>query len=1341
MPHKQSILVHVIHHPVESRNVTVTEVPYRRQTLSMLKEQFVPGQDVLAGLNNKQVEIDSHCVKPGSKVVFLPAAADVGTFTFLQLTGWWAVGAYVAVSVGLSYLGGQLFGPDMPEHKEAEGGQAFSWDPQTTHREGGVRPVCYGRNMHYGNVVARWTDVGNLTRVGFTGHNKANDTQGKYEAIVEFAESEAVIESVGYDREWLNSGGKDAYGYEKVYLYYGDAWNLISTKDYNYKGGSTDTITITAGGPWNDVTKVKLEAFIHNDTTYPLPRRPKIYLNHYLYQLRAMTSAQTNACIGGTPTFNALPGEQNVSWETTAANINDGSYGLDNDEVLFMLLDYGGGPVKGKTGEVFFNDQPASHHSSVNIQERLGHLNQTCMQGFEQNKLEYRPAAEMVYDEDPVLWSTKNNFVDDIEYTLGFPRGIFSYQSSGNIANFDIGVKVEISEYGEDDWTTLLDTTISGSQQHPLYKAYKVNTQVPGKVVRGKYYTLRLQKTTPTPGSGSYGGEMWLRSTREVVDTAFTHPGRALLGIRALATSRLSGHINVKFVADDKLVQVYDGSTWEVEHTHNRAFITLDELTQPVISGDGSEEHPWVIEGYEGLDPSRIDLAFFYEWAQWCAAQVTSGLPEPDHEEDRMPCDMRIDYETDVWSLAYEISQVGRTYLYWQGNTLTGWIDKEVTDDPIDLITMDNTMLRSWKSNWSGHGEMAGKVNVFYRDKLLGYERKERPVHNENAGLYTRIVSVEGIGVTGCALATRVGNHALKRSELIKNRNSVRMFKDALRYRLGRVVRMQNKVPDWGVGYRVIKSEANNTVELDRTCTADADDIIFVRSYDEANEKVVVDSYTVASVAGKVVTITTTWDVTPVKNNIFAVGVDGKIKERRIIKIRHTMDNYFDVELETYDANLFASDDANPNLPAPGYIWSQPPAALVKPITREEVVDIISRMLPPAINTDIPWTGNCSWLGNDVDTVNWEKCDEDEPIVVRYRGATYEITPDSTTLEYIYWDPSNPNVFLKTDDRAKMLASILAGGWSMCDNQDGVPLSATPMQILHVGLIQAAQILADQIIIGGINALGLLNAPAEAGADVTGTHEAATIASQGALAVLNVVGGAQIDNLVVDTLHIKNEAVTILTATQDDDWYYLDPSPLSQAGYGLYRAAVWTSSFTSTGFPCHVVFDTSVDGVDVTFVSKAMHVIFRTEDTYPELLISTITLVGANLVKITTTAAHGLDTDDFVWFWDIVGTIELNNAICKITVVNTTEFTLQLTRSDWFTAYTSGGKAIHVNSWGIRYGFTYPAHDIPAHVSVFDPFLDAGKSYQYIGAIRNRNSSQYAYVNEGSTIIASEVKK
>lgn len=1080
---RKTILVNVIHHPIERGNVTVTEVPYHRQNLIQLKEQFAPGQNVLVGLNGKQVELDTRRVPSGSEVVFVPAAAGPLAAFFTSAIGSFIGNVFwtLVISYAIAYVGGMLFGQNIRQPKgmkrEDDSTQSFGWNPFTTQREGIPKAMCYGTNMHYGNVVARWTDI-------------------------------------------------------------------------------------------------------------------------------------------------------------------DGS----GDEILYMILDYGGGPVRGKgTNTVYFNDQPSSAFPDVTIQERLGTLNQTCMSGFEKNKLEYRPTNALITNSgDPgvLTWTTPNKFFDDIEYTLEFPRGLWHYQTDGSRVSHGVDVKVEISVRDAGSWTTLMDTTITEEQLSPVYKAYKASVQG-FTCVHGKQYDLKITKTSSDESLDRYGDELYLRSVREVVDVAFTRPGRALLGITALATERLSGHINVKWIADDKLVQIYNGTTWTIGFSNNRAWVDLAILTQPVIGGDGITT-AFAVERYEGLDPSRIDLARFYEWAEFCADQVSDGA---GGLEDRLTCDTIVDYETDVWSLAYEIAEIGRMKLYWQGNVLTGWIDKAETA-VLDLVTMDNTMIRSWRSAWAGYGEMAGGVEIFFNDAAEGYERKPWPVANENAGRYTRIVSVEGTGIIGKALATRVGNHILQRNKLIKNVNSTRMFKDALRYELGSVVRLQNNVPDWGASYRVISassefsagwlginsshydshcgdwaapsymllnalngtdtwahnanhthwfildlgrnyniskvrgrskssqdpidiniyvSETNGdwgaavasgistwqdtdswveidttpkegrfikveiittedpshflvfgsttggshftifdvygalgTVTLDRTCTASAGDIIYVRSYDEVNERVVVNSYTVDSVSGAVVTITETWDVTPIKGNILAIGVAGDIKLRRIVKMRHAPNNYFDVEFETYTATLFDSDDIEPNIDNPDYVWPQPAGQLTKPITRWEVIDLINQMLPPQPDIEIPWLSNCTWTGSGGDTVTWAKRDANEPILFKFRGTTYEITPDSTTDEFIYWDPNYTTQFRH---HALVTTALDTGHWLMCRNAAGVAFPHNAVQIQHAGILQAGTITA---------ALGQL-------ADL--------VVTTGKIASLNVT-----------TLKIANEAVTLgVSAYTDGD--------------------------------------------------------------------------------------------------------------------------------------------------------------------------------------------------------------
>jgi len=398
-------------------------------------------------------------------------------------------------------------------------------------------------------------------------------------------------------------------------------------------------------------------------------------------------------------------------------------------------------------------------------------------------------------------------------------------------------------------------------------------------------------------------------------------------------------------------------------------------------------------------------------------------------------------------------------------------------------------MARSWKNAWSQPSELAGKVEVFFQDSRQGYERMPAALPNESAGPYTRIISIEGVGIITRGTAIRVANHVLKRNELIRNVNSFRQSKDGFRYKPGNTINIQHKVPKWGDGYRVVKSTAANKVTLDRTCTAEVDDLIFMQSYDEALKKVRVDSYTVLSVAGKVVTITTTWDVTPVKNYIVAIGADGDIQTRRITKMDLRSDNYFDIEVETYDTALFTADDLVPDLPDQNYIWDRPANPLTRPVTRDEVVELIHQVMVPQPDVDAPVTSNCTWTGSGGDTVSWSKTDATEPIIFRYKGTSYEITPDSTTDEFIYWDPAFTTTFRTTNDAA---VAVALGKWYMCRNVNGVAYPTIPFSSVHAGVLQVGTITA---------AYGQI-----ANAAIT---------------------TAKIADLAVETLKIKDNAVTV----------------------------------------------------------------------------------------------------------------------------------------------------------------------------------------------------------------------
>jgi len=792
---------------------------------------------------------------------------------------WWTV--KVVAMMGLAYLGGRLLAPDEPEVDEGEGAAGTRdrlWHPITTQQEGIPRPRAYGKNLHHGNILFKWTDVAN------------------------------------------------------------------------------------------------------------------------------------------------------------------------NREILHLLIDHGDGPTKGVgdlTTDVFLNDQSASNLTSVELQQRLGTMNQTCMTGFEKPKLEYKINTEMVYGEDPIVFTTPNDFFDDIEYTIMFPNGIKYQHKSGGLAALSVPFKVRIREVGG-AYTIIYNSSITTYSGSALFYKFTVSDYY--GVERGKQYELEFTALQGT--ADRLVNAIVIRSIREVIDVEFTKPGRAMIGIRAVATARLSGRLDVKVIREDRIINVWNGTTWTLEYSNNRSMVAWDLATLPAIVGDG-DGIPYEIVRYDGIDPAYLDLDFFYAWAQFCGED--SILDGYGGTEQRCACNIIVDAFTDIFTLVSKIAAVGRAHTYWKGHHFTGWIDDVVTT-PIDLVTMDSMMHKTWKNYWAIEKELAGVIEVFYEDEKIGYERTKADFPSAAAGGFRNIVSLEGYGIKTRGAAIHYANYLLERNHLIRNKNNFRIHKDAFRYKLGNTIRLQCKIANWGKAFRVVSSTADTiTVDRDASEEVSATDALHIRTYDTITEQVVTDSYVVDSVVGKVITVTENWDVTPVKGNLVATGIT---KLRRIIKMTPTINNYFDVEVETYDVILFDADDIDPDNPNANYIWPGALVSISDPISKTEVQDLIKQWLPAQPNIETPHLSNITWDDDtpEANHVSWSATDEDDDITFTYEGVTYKIDPGSTDDEFIYWSPGATTVLSTTN---LVTTAIAKGNWYMCRNLEGVAYPTNSMMIAQIGVLLA----------------------------------------------------------------------------------------------------------------------------------------------------------------------------------------------------------------------------------------------------------------------------------------------
>lgn len=804
----------------------------------------------------------------------------------------------------------------------------------------------------------------------------------------------------------------------------------------------------------------------------------------------------------------------------------------NGDEILYLILCYGTGPVEGRVADkTFIDEQPVDNYDNITLYDREGTFDQTAI--FSKHKQEYRPDNLIVPYGKPKTITTPNNNFDDVEVTIEFPKGMWYYHKSGSPGGMAVGFTIEVSEKDEGVWTEVVNAVVQDATHSPIYKSYKL-TDEGATFVNGTQYDIRVTKLV-ADSVERFESEMKIRSFREVIDIGFKRQGKVLLGIKAVGTEQFSGSLNIKSVWDDSICYLYDGADWVLEHTRNRAWIVFNILIQPVISGDGSSGDPYTIESYEGLNPStQIDTAFFYEWAQWCDEQVIDGSEVSGSTEDRMTCDYIADQESDAWTVATELAKIGRCRLSWRGTVVTGWLDTPTT--VTDMVTYKDIIENTWKNSWAPSDELAGKISVFFRDVLHNYKRRSIAVFSEDAGSHKRNINIEGSGCTSVSLATRIGNHFLERNEKIRNFNEFETGKIGVRWVLGDVLRVNHRIPDWGSSYRVVKKISSNTIEVERT-TGEAElsissgDALYVRGFDEGDADIEVAPYTVDSFTRNQITITGTWNPDVQTGWIVAVG---SVVLRRIINKIWLPEHRFRFTVETYDSTVEDGDNETPELAQPDYTHSGFGVnKLLPPINVRQAIRLIDERIlskdVPALVSDIPIPTNIEWSGNDSDTIFWDPEDTDEDMIILYKGVNYVITEDNsgnsgrggdTTDKFVLFDPNSSGVgFITTDSDTAAYAYLADGLWLMAINLSGVCHEATPMRLVHAGVLMAGTITAD---------LG------------------------------------QIGNLTVGTLQIQNQAVTIPTSS-----YTAGAINLAVAGTDY---TVQTVTFTSTGAAVDIVF-------------------------------------------------------------------------------------------------------------------------------------------------------------------------
>lgn len=586
----------------------------------------------------------------------------------------------------------------------------------------------------------------------------------------------------------------------------------------------------------------------------------------------------------------------------------------DGEKQYLNLLYCAGEGELSKIEDIRINSNPISNYKDVQVDIRLGTNDQTVIPNFNDNFADQGLNYELKSE-----WSVQQvqgDACDAIELTIGFPNGLYYSNDSGGMDKTSVTVDAEIRKVGTQEWQSLPlsnNKGLSGHIKKEPKRWFFVDRD--NKNIANSNYTGYIREATNSAFyrvfrfdnldkakyevrmrcSGKDGTSLrhvnkvyWTQLTQIIYDD-FVHPGKALIGIKALATSQLSGSDpDVSWIQERDRVWVFNPYTnqYEEKPADNPAWAAYDLLH--ICRKIGSE---YVVFGQPY---GRIDYDAFNAWAEKCTL-------------NKFTFNYIFDTATRLWDALKYPEAVGRGKVIPAGTRFTCVSDYQ--SSPVQLFTVANIKYGSFTEEFQGVEARANSIELSFINKDKDYERDVIPVYGDTydeSNSLTNPAQIELMGCTSLEQAYRHGKHYLRCNKYEIRTVTFEAFTDAIACTVGDIILVQHDVPEWGEGGRVVAVNGQ-TITLDKEVTTQPGKQyqLLVRS----NTTDAVSTYNVVNVSGLNVIVQETIPVQ--KDCIYAFGEISKAaKPFRVLAITEGHSEMTrKIQCMEYYPELYAADD------------------------------------------------------------------------------------------------------------------------------------------------------------------------------------------------------------------------------------------------------------------------------------------------------------------------------------------------------------------------------------------------------------------------------------------------
>ncbi len=570
------------------------------------------------------------------------------------------------------------------------------------------------------------------------------------------------------------------------------------------------------------------------------------------------------------------------------------------------------------------NADGSLNFENVKVDFRNGTNDQEYIEGF--------PAVENETAIDVELksgtpWVKAFNNLDLDAVRVRFKWGPLRTQ---NATNGDVsGVTIEYAIDLQTDggiWTEVLKTKISDKTSANYERAHRIDLP---RADSG--WLVRVRRLTPNTTSEYISDKMYIAAVTEVIDAKLRYPNTALLGLQYDAET----FGNVAKVAMDakgeilkvptnynpvtrQYVGMWDG-TFKEAYSNNPAWIYYDICT---------------VDRYalgDRLTPLMVDKWSLYRLAQYCDELVPDGL---GGEEPRFTCNVYLQSAEGAFEILTKLAGVFRAITFWDGNSII--CDADIPQDTYFTYTRANVIDGNFEYAGTRARDRHNVVKIAWDNPANHYKTEYEFVRDEKAiseNGQVRILELDAWGCTSRGQAQRAGWWALKSEQLETRTVSFKVGLDGHIPQPGRVIDIADPLfAGRANGGRVSKISADRksiTLDRDNVVAKAGDRLVINGENGKAQTRIV------QSIAGRVITVTTAFDVNSIAvQNIWVLDAqDLATMKFRVISITQDDKHQFSITALQYNPSKFDAIDT-------GAHFEEAPISIVNPTVQDAVTNV-----------------------------------------------------------------------------------------------------------------------------------------------------------------------------------------------------------------------------------------------------------------------------------------------------------------------------------------------------------------------------------------------------------------